>query len=279
VRATTGGDAIVSPATPGRAGLPATRRTAAPREDAVGVLSRTAVVLSCFDSRHPRLTLSGIVRRSGLPKTTVHRLLAELCRHGLLSYENHEYNIGQRIFELASLSPLTLELREIALPYMQDLYSVTEETVHLGIRDGHQVLYVDRIRGHREITPLGRIGSGMPLYCTALGKALLSHCPPSVVDAVVAEGLRPRTRYTITSSSRLRRELADALDRGIAYDREEAAIGLGCVAAPVLDAAGAAVAALSVSVPIARRRLDELASAVRTATLSISRLLGRRRTI
>lgn len=257
-----------------KAQVPAAR-TPGDRADGVGVLSRTAVVLGCFDARHPRLTLSGVVRRSGLPKTTVHRLLTELCSIRMLSLDNNEYCIGQRVFELASLSPLSLELRELAVPFMQDLYQASRETVHLGVPMQQEVLYVEKIRGHRQVTQLGRTGSSMPMYCTGLGKAILAFSPPELVEGVLSGRLVPRTRHTITSAVALRRELAQVADRGVAYDREEAAIGLGCVAAPVLDATNRPVAALSVSVPVARRRLDQLASAVQTAALSISRGLGR----
>jgi DNA-binding IclR family transcriptional regulator len=256
--------------------IPAARGpVAGERVDGVGVLSRAALVLRCFDARHPKLTLSGVVRRSGLPKTTVHRLLSELCVVRLLSQDGNEYCIGQRVFELAALSPLSLELREVAVPFMQDLHQASRETVHLGVPTGHEVLYVDKIRGHRQVTQLGRIGSSMPMYCTGLGKAILAFSPPELVDAVLAETLVPRTRHTITSPTALRRELAQVAERGVAYDREEVAIGLGCVSAPILDAHNRPVAALSLSVPVARRRLDQLASAVQTAALSISRRLGR----
>ncbi|MCW2713754.1 MAG: IclR family transcriptional regulator [Frankiales bacterium] len=243
--------------------------------DGVGVLSRTAMVLRCFDARHPRLTLAKVVRRSGLPKTTAHRLLTELCSIRMLSLDNHEYCIGQRVFELASLSPLSLELREVAVPFMQDLYQASQETVHLGVRMRHEVLYVEKIRGHRQVTQLGRTGSSMPLYCTGLGKAILAFSTAELVEEVLTGPLLPRTRHTIVSAAALRRELAVVAERGVAFDREEAAIGLGCVAAPILDASNRPVAALSVSVPVARRRLDQLASAVQTAALSISRGLGR----
>jgi DNA-binding IclR family transcriptional regulator len=251
-------------------------RVTAYRADAVGVLSRTALVLRCFDARHPRLTLSGVVRRSGLPKTTVHRLLSELCAVQLLSQDGNDYAIGQRLFELASLSPLSLELREVAIPFMQDLHQATKETVHLGVpTPEYDVLYVDKVRGHRQLTPLGRVGSSMPAYCTGLGKAILAFSPPPVIDTVLARDMSPRTRHTITSAVALRRELAQILDRGVAFDREEAAVGLGCVSAPILDAENRPIAALSVSVPVARRRLDQLASAVQTTALGISRHLGR----
>jgi DNA-binding IclR family transcriptional regulator len=247
--------------------------------DVPGVLGRSAAVLKCFDTRHPRLTLSDVVRRTGLPKTTVHRLLGELCRYGFLVQEQKEFCIGRRIFELASLSPLSMELREVAKPYMQDLHRVTNETVTLAVRDDTSVLYVEKIRGHREISLLGRVGTRMPLHCTGLGKALLAHAPEELVHDVVSHALAPKTSLTITAEGALLKELRTVSDRGAAFDRGEAAVGLNCVATPILDSSGEAIAAISISIPAGRRRLDQLAPSVQTTAVSISRLLGRRRAV
>jgi DNA-binding IclR family transcriptional regulator len=243
------------------------------------VLGRSAAVLNCFDARHPRLTLAEVVRRSGLPKTTAHRLLGELCRHGFLVQEQQKFSVGRRIFELAALSPLSMELRELAKPYMQDLHRVTGEAVTLAVRDDTSVLYVEKVRGHREISALGRVGSRMPLHCTGLGKALLAHASEDVLQTVLSRPLQQRTSQTISTEKNLHKELRTISDRGAAFDRGEAAVGLNCVASPILDASGEAIAALSIAIPAGRRRLDQLAPSVQTTAVSISRLLGQRRAV
>ena len=115
----------------------------------IGRRARIAV-LEAFTSASPALTLSELARRTGLPLTTTHRLLAELCGAGALEREGDgTYRVGLRLWEIASLAPRRLPLREAALPFLEDLYEVTHENVQLGVREGHDVVYIERIAGRR----------------------------------------------------------------------------------------------------------------------------------
>jgi DNA-binding IclR family transcriptional regulator len=249
----------------------------APNQDSV--LQRANLLLDAFGPQHRYLTLSSIVMRTGLPKSTVHRTAQQMTALGWLNYEHGKYSLGTRMFELAGLSSVRHELREAALPYMEDLYEATHITLHLGVRKGHEVLYIEKIAGHDRITELSHVGGRMPLYCTAIGKALLAYSPESAFEDVVTHGLVRRTQATITSPTQLRRELSTIADSHVSFDREESSIGVCCVAAPIHGPDRSVIAALSVTTRVSRHRLDRLAPAVVTAALGVSRTLtsGQRR--
>jgi DNA-binding IclR family transcriptional regulator len=217
------------------------------------VLQRANLLLDAFGPRHRYLTLSSIVIRTGLPKSTVHRTAQQMTGLGWLSYSEGRYSLGTRIFELASLSSVRHELREAALPFMEDLYEATHITVHLAVRK--------------------EFGGRMPLHCTGVGKTLLAYSPESVHDDVIEAGLPPRTQATITSPTKLRLELQNIVANGVAVDREESCVGVCCVAAPIYGPDRSVVAALSITGRVGRNRLDRLAPAVVAAAVGASRTL------
>jgi IclR family acetate operon transcriptional repressor len=157
---------------------------------------------------------------------------------------------------------------------MEDLFEATHETVHLGVPDGTEVLYVEKIMGHRRVRSPSRVAGRMPLYCTAVGKAILAFSPGDLLDRVIEQGLPPRTPYTIVSPKLLRESVAEAAHAGVAFDREESLLGLGCVAAPVFGPGHELVGAISVSGSTGRFEPDRMATAVKTTSLSLSRVLG-----
>ena len=239
------------------------------------MLERGIQVLQAFRPAGTSLRLSDIARRTDLPKSTVHRLIEELLRLGLLERGGEGYVLGRTVFELGELVPLRVGLREAALPFMQDLYEATHETVHLGVRDDLDVLYVERIHGHTGLDMPSRVGGRLPLTCTGVGKTLLAFSGEDLLHEVVTRPLRRMTPHSITDPAALRAELAEIRAAEVGYEPEEAAAGVGCVAAPVL-VRGRPVAALSISLPSRRSEpapLARLAPAVRTAALALSRTL------
>lgn len=237
------------------------------------VLERANALLSAFSARHRTLSLSGIVMRTGLPKSTAHRTAQQMIRLGWLNYREGQYSLGTRMFELAGLSPVRTELREAALPFLEDLYEATHATVHLGVMDGLEILYIDKISGHHKVTSLSRVGGRMPLHCTSLGKSILAFSPPEVVREVVRHGLTPYTGATITSPARLDRELSAVAARHVAFDRQESSVDIMCAGAPVFGPDQRVIAALSVTSPVGRGRLDKIAPAVVAASHGVSRAL------
>jgi DNA-binding IclR family transcriptional regulator len=236
------------------------------------MLERGVHVLQAFRPTGQPMGLTEIARRTDLPKTTTHRLIAELESLGLLSRGPEGYVLGHAIFELGELVPIKKELREAALPFMQDLYEATHETVHLGVRDDLDVLYAEKIRGHSGIDMPSRVGGRLPLSCTGIGKTLLAFSSDSLISEVLSRPLRRLTEFSITDPTVLTDELAEILTAGVGYDRAEATVGVSCVAAPVL-LRGEPVAALSISVPSSQMHPARLAPAVKTAALALSRFL------
>ncbi len=240
------------------------------------VLGKAAAVLFSFSAEDTHLTLIEPTQRTGLARSTVHRLASDLVALRLLERDEAGYRLGGQLFELGMRASVERGLLEVATPFLEDVYERTHETVHLGVLEGTEVVYVAKIGGHRQASAPSRIGGRMPLHCTALGKALLAWSPPSLLQEVVAGGLEKRARRTITAPGTLRSQLHQVVERGVAYEFEESAPGLACVAAPVLDPEDRPVAAVSATGPITRFKPEAHAAQVRAAAAGIAATLARR---
>lgn len=238
------------------------------------VTSRSLAVLDSFDSEHRRLTLSEISRRSGLPIATAHRLVAELEIWGALE-RNAEgaYEIGGRIWQLGLLAPVQTELREVAFPYMQDLYHVTKDNVQLAIRDGMRSLYVERIAGQRSYPILGKTGARLPLHTTALGKVLLAYATSDVIEAALT-GLTAETQNSITDKRSMKRQLDAILKDGYATTKDEMTIGASSIAVPIFDWNNRAIAGLGIVTQTGTHDLKKWVPALKVVATSLSRRLS-----
>jgi DNA-binding IclR family transcriptional regulator len=236
-----------------------------------GGLDRAAAILGAFDAAHRELTLAALVARCGLPRSTTHRTADRLLRLGWLEKPGDRYRIGNRLFEIASLAPIRLELREAVLPFLQDLHQATKITVQLGVLEGTTVLVVEKITGHRAMPMLSQVGGMIPAYCSALGRAILAYSEPTVIDTALTGPLPRRTPRTLTSRIAIMRELTAVPERGWAIEREEGNIGVSCVAAPIFGPLGDVAAALSVTGPSQLVRADRIGPAVRMAAAAASR--------
>ena len=243
-------------------------------ESRVNMLERGIHILQSFRPTGQPQTLSEIARRTDLPKSTTHRLVDALVAQDLLDRTPDGLVLGRAVFELGELVPIKMRLREAALPFMEDLYEATHETIHLAVRDGLDVLYVEKIRGHSGVDVPSRVGGRLPMSSTGVGKTLLAFSPASLVEEVVSRPLRRLTAKSISDPLVLQNELATIRAAGVGYDHEEATLGVSCVAAPVL-VRGEPVAGLSVTVPSDQLQPGRLAPAVRTAALALSRVLSR----
>ncbi|WP_436697584.1 IclR family transcriptional regulator [Nocardioides sp. BYT-33-1] len=236
------------------------------------MLEKCLRILRAFDGGAAPLRLSDLARRTSLPLSTVHRLAGALVEQRLLAQDEGGYQLGIGLFELSSLVPVEQELRVAARPFLQDLFMATHETVHLGVREGADVVYVEKIHGHSDLGLPSRVGGRLPLGCTGIGKALLAFSGEEVRAGYLSEPLRAITPKSIVDPERLERELAEVRATGLAFEREEATVGRECVAAPVL-VQGVAVAAMSISVPVSAYRMPQLAAAVKTSALGLARQL------
>ncbi|WP_158839478.1 IclR family transcriptional regulator [Saccharothrix deserti] len=242
-----------------------------PRRSTAG---RALSLLGAFDATHPRLKLTELARRTDLPLPTVHRLAAELVSWGALERDaTGHYSIGLRLWEAATLAPVAGRLREIALPFMQDLYETTRENVHLAVHDGFDALYVEKLSGHRSVPVVSRIGARLPMHSTGVGKALLARADAAFVRSYAERPLPRFTRYTITERARLLRELRATAERGYALTNEEMTLGSCSVAVAIPSDSHAPAGALGIVVRSVRTDLHRLVPDLRAAAEAIGRKL------
>ena len=236
----------------------------------LSLLAKACAVLQAFDPQATELGVNELARRTGIPKSTVHRVAGELARVGILTRVDRKYELGTMLFELGQLVPQRRDLREAALPFLEDLYVATRETVHLAVVADTDVVYVERIAGHATRRTPSFVSGHLPLHCTATGKALLAHSDPQLLASVLSAGLARRTPFTITLPSVLEQELAGVRSRGYAVEREETRVGFVSVASPVFARGDVAIAAISVTGPVDRLDLDRVAGGVRAAARGLT---------
>src|SRR5690606_32097138 len=187
------------------------------KKERMTAAQRMLAVLEVFGPDDLSLTLSEISRQSGLSLSTTHRLVRELQDWGALDRgPDGRYSVGLRILELSSLTPRGLRLREVALPYLGDLQHATNANVHLGVRDGHDVIYVESLLARDCVRVLSRLGGRWPLHATGTGQVLLAFATPELRAEVLATKLRKFTPRTITDPDQLRRTLAEVHQTGVA---------------------------------------------------------------
>ncbi|MET9229788.1 IclR family transcriptional regulator [Lentzea sp. NPDC003310] len=243
------------------------------------LLGKVMSVLNAFGADDDELGFAELGRRTALPKATLHRLLGDLAEARLLDRGTRGYRLGGHLFQLGMRASVERRLVEVSTPYLEDLYERTHETVHLGILEGHEVVYAAKIGGHRQASSPSRLGGRMPLHATAIGKALLAHAVPSVRTSVLSAPLTRRTPRTVVTPGMLRRQLATIRQTGVAYEFEESRVGLACVASPVLGHEGEVVAAVSVAGPVTRFDPRAHATSVHAAATGIALTLIRRATL
>jgi IclR family acetate operon transcriptional repressor len=225
--------------------------------------------------------ITELSRRLGLGKSTVHRLCATLEHHGYLVRDpgTGRYRLSLRVFHIGSHALDALDLPARAMPALEALGAVTEETVHLAVLDGAEAIFVGKVESPRPLRLYSQVGRRCPAHCTAVGKVLLAYAGAGQRALVAARPLKRYTPKTITSTAALERELEEVRRRGYATDEEEFEDGIRCVAAPVRDYRGRVVAALSVSVPagrLPRARAASLVEQVLDTARRVSEALGHR---
>lgn len=244
-------------------------------------LSRVVAVLDAFDASHRSLGATEVATRAGLPLSTAHRLLGELVDAGMLARAEDRYVVGRRIWALGLLAPVQTGLRDVAAPFLQDIYAATQAAVHLGVRDGFEVLYLDRIAGRRSVPVVSTVGSRLPLHTTGVGKVLLAWAPDDVQRQALTD--LPRvTAYTVTHVGRMRDQLRRVREQGYATTSEEMSLGACSIAVPVFGepshadetATRTVVAALGLVVAQLGRHRHRLLAAAQVAAQGISRSLS-----
>jgi DNA-binding IclR family transcriptional regulator len=243
-------------------------------------LDRSLRALLRIGESGPRgLTLAECSATLGYSKPTVHRILRTLEARGFLGFdrERGRYTLGVANLRLGMAFLEQLDLRDAALPILRELGERTGETVHLGVLDGSDVVYIEKVESKHAVRMFSQIGRTMPAYSTGVGKAILAFLPDDELEQALPERLEPRTAATITNRQELRKHLAGVRRRGYSTDDIENEEGIRCVGAPVFDHTGAVCAGVSVAGPASRVTPDrsrELTELVQSAALAISRRIG-----
>jgi DNA-binding IclR family transcriptional regulator len=245
----------------------------------ITALQRGLRLLQLFSESPQGLAAKQVASRSRLPVSTVHRFLANLEASGFLNCSGDGvYHLGIACFAIGQAALGQLDIRQVSLPYLQELNRQTRETIHLTVRHGLSVVYVEKLDSPEQLRIFSRIGASVPLYCTAVGKIMLAYMPDDEREKVFPQlALKRLTPNTVGNLQELEAELYRVRKNGYACDLEEHELHIRCVAAPIWDYAGCVNASLSITAPVVRMavtRLRQLAPLIQTAGLQISRDLG-----
>lgn len=247
----------------------------------IQVIERMMTLLDALADREAPTSLKQLALETGLHPSTTHRILAAMANAGFVERDGAgHYRLGIRLLELGNLVKARLDIRAIALPFMEALHDQLDESINLGVRQGDEIVYVERTSsGRSTVRAVHLVGARAPLHVTAVGKLYLADEGAAAVAAYARRtGLPGATPHSLTSLAALSRELEKVRLQGVAFDNEEIEPGLRCIAAPVHDDSGALVAGLSVSAP-AERHKPEWALLVKQAADAIAAELGYHRKI
>jgi DNA-binding IclR family transcriptional regulator len=239
-------------------------------------LSRATRVLEVFESGTPSLSASDIARRTGIPMASTHRLVGQMVQLGLLERgPDRLLRVGVRLWELSWRSTAALGLRNVALPYLEDLQSAVRQHTQLAVLEGTDALYVERLSARTKTTVnITRVAGRLPAHACSSGLVLLAFSSAQRQEEVLAlPRLRAYTTQTITDPEELRRQLADIRHRGSATQLGTVHPEAAGVAAPVRDHSGDVVAAVSVIVPNTGPDVSAATPAVMSAAREITRAL------
>lgn len=239
------------------------------------VIDRALSLLAVFSDRRRALTLSEMARLAEMPAPTALRLIARLVEWGALErLDDGRYVVGVRLWEVASLSPRGHGVRQIALPYLEDLFAVTRHHVLLAVRDKNEAVIIERLSSKQATEVAYRVGGRAPLRSTAVGLVLLAGADAGFQEAVIRQPPDMESGVDAMPEGQLRRTLSDVRRTGVAMIRRSAPSRTVSVASPIFDAQGAVVAALSIVVPDGATPPNVLAPAVQATARAVSRNLG-----
>jgi IclR family transcriptional regulator, KDG regulon repressor len=242
---------------------------------ATASVTKALRLLDVFRHDGPVLGVSELARQAGVAKSTAFRLLALLEDADLVERDGTGYRLSWRMFELGTTVQhrWPIGLREIAAPWMTDLFVKSGNVVHLAVMEGRDVLYLEKVSGPNSARTPTAVGARVPINCSSLGKVMLAYSRPDFVEQFLAEPMLRKTPYSVTEPGRLTTELQRIRQAGVAMDKEEAALGLVCVAAPIITGANV-VAAISIAGPVHHVNWTGWAALVRDAARRIAIGLG-----
>lgn len=251
----------------------------------MGQFNKTAarvvdILLLIAKSEKP-LTITEVSNSLGIPKSSTFNLLYTLVDKRFLEIENENlktFKLGLKLFEAGSSYLAKKELTNVAIPLLESLLNEVKDTVFLAVEDEGELVYLKKFEPSSEIRTTARLGSRKPMHCTGLGKALLAAYSDKKVKKIIGEGeLEALTKYTITDSDELMKDLEQIRKRGYSIDDRESEEQLFCVAVPIYDQNASPVAAISIATLVSTvdpERITKISRKIRNTGLQISRQLG-----
>lgn len=242
-------------------------------------ITKALDILGLYSAQKPRLSLTEISQSLAIPKSTAHHILATLLSYGYIErVENDEYALGTRIITLTQNARVNIEIRDRAAPLLRQLADSSKESTYLTVRENGHVLYIYALESPRRLLARTAVGERVPMYCTSVGKAILSCLKQEEVEDIIARSeLHPFTENTLTSLESLLEDLRLTQERGYALDHAEHESNVYCIGAPIFGGDTNVVGACSVSgidPEIIGSRLEELSNQVVLAAQEISRRMG-----
>ncbi len=236
-------------------------------------------VLKAFTESEGELGISVLSKRLGVSKSTVHRIATTLLAEGLLEQnpETDRYRLGIGLFTLGTLVRQRMSVSAEAKPFVTQLRNTVNENVRLAVLQGTNVVYIYDLESTQSVRLRPHLGQTKPAFCSAEGRAILAFTPPDVVDEILAQPLKFRTNRTVIEPARIYEGLRKARSEGYATEFEESEIGMHCVAAPIFDAEGRAVAAVGIAGPrqrFSQRTVTNLVPTLKQTAELISGRLG-----
>jgi len=211
-------------------------------------------ILSLFDRRNPRLNADEISQSVDIPRSSVYRYLSSLVQLSILQYDPlvKKFGLGLKVFELGATAFHHLDLRKIALSFMEELARETKETVHLAVLRNDMAVCIERIESDFPVRLSVNRGASFPLHAGATAKVLLAFLPAKEQDRIIEKGLQKFTERTLAAPTRLRKNLKEIKKNGFAYSDQELDLGARAIAAPIFNSFGEVIASLSIAGPIYR---------------------------
>ena len=246
----------------------------------VKVLDKTFSILEILLQHGSSMHMTEISEKLGLYPSTIHRILDTLKHRGYVEQDSHtqKYQLGLKVLELGMAKLHQMDLVREATPYLKELVNQCNETVHLGVLEAGEVLYLAKEESSQTIRMISYVGKRAPLHCTSLGKVLLAYLSAEERKKILGGEVLPRlTENTITGKMELEQELDKVREQGFALDREENEKDVHCVAAPIRNYQGEVIAAISISSPIFRlnkNKQNDLKEALVETSKKISKRLG-----
>lgn len=248
-------------------------------EDNVRVVDRVFDILEQLSRASAPMSLTQIAANTGMSKSTVHRLISSMCaRQYVEKKSDNTYSIGYKLIETVSLHINNLELLTEAKPFLSDIMRDLDLTAHLGILDGCEVVYLEKMDTHPNTRFYTQVGCHSPAYCSSIGKCLLACLSGDELEEILYQyDFKEYTKNTLTNIHELKRYLRVVRKQGWAMDNEEYQIGHRCIGAPVFDYRGLPVAAISASgstSQLSDDKLEHVIQTVKQAAYNISRRMG-----